>query len=587
MPSEQKVTRKLRAILSADVKGYSLLMADDEVHTIQTLKAYRQIMSDLIQQHSGRVVDNPGDNLLAEFSSAVNAVECAGYIQNRLKKENDRFAEDKRLLFRIGVNIGDVIQDGDRIYGEGINIAARIESLAEAGGVCISRNTNDQIKNKLRLETEYLGEYELKNIEDPVWVYKVLLDTESPTSLFEESFELIEKPSIAVLPFVNMSEDPDQEYFSDGITEDIITDLSKISELFVIARNSTFAYKNKSVNIQKIGKELRVQFILEGSIRKAGNRVRINAQLIDVSTGGHLWAERYDRNLIDIFDIQDEVTHEIVTELALNLTTSEENQLTYRGTENLKAYDCVLRGMKKHWNYTKEDNSQAQVLFKEAIDLEPNYAEAYSRLALSLLHSWTQGWNQIPPILEKAFQLANQALTLNDSLAEAHRVLGDIFLYQREHEKAAFELKKAITLNPNYPDALVGLADVLNWAGKSNDAIPLMKRAMQLNPHHPAWYPYVFGLSYFFLNENTKAVEILEKGMVHNPDFLGVHIALAGLYAIIERSEDAEIEVKEVLRISPGFSIEVLQKMLPLNDPVVRERVVNAVRKAGLPEKIT
>ena len=586
MSTEQKATRKLKAIMSADVKGYSLLMSDDEVFTIQTLKAYRQIMSDLIQQHSGRVVDNPGDNLLAEFSSAVDAVECAVYIQKRLKKENDRFAEDKRLLFRIGVNIGDVIQDGDRIYGEGINIAARIEGLAEAGGVCISRNTNDQIKNKLQLETEYLGEHELKNIKDPVWVYKVLLDNASPTSLLDEPFDILDKPSIAVLPFVNMSDDPDQEYFSDGITEDIITDLSKISELFVIARNSTFAYKNDPVNVQKIAKELRVQFILEGSIRKAGNRVRINAQLIDAHTGGHLWAERYDRDLIDIFDIQDEVTHEIVTELALNLTTSEENQLMYRGTENLKAYDCVLRGMKNHWKYTKEDNSQAQVLFKKAIDFEPNYAEAYSWLALSILHSWTQGWHQTPPTLEKAFQLANQALTLNDSLSEAHRVLGDIYLYQKEHEKAAFELKKAVSINPNCSDALVGLADVLNWAGKPDDAIPLTKRAMHLNPHHPAWYPYVFGLSFFFLNEIEKAIEILEKGQVHNPDFLGVHIALAGLYAEMDRSEDAKIEVKEVLRLSPGFSIHVLQEMLPLNDPVVRERIINAARKAGLPEQI-
>ena len=302
MPSDnQKITRKLRAILSADVKGYSILMADDEVHTIETLKAYRNLMSDLIGQHSGRVVDNPGDNLLAEFSSAVDAVECAAEIQKKLKKENARFVEDKKLQFRIGVNIGDVVQDGDRIYGSGVNVAARIEGIAEPGGICISRNAYDHVKNKLDLNFEYLGEHEVKNIKEPVRVYSVQMDTESPKPLVEEQFELPEKPSIAVLPFDNMSGDPNQEYFSDGLTEEIITGLSKIPHLFVIARNSTFTYKGKAVKIQQVSREMGARYVLEGSVRSTGERVRITAQLVDGSSGQHIWADRYDRELKDIF----------------------------------------------------------------------------------------------------------------------------------------------------------------------------------------------------------------------------------------------------------------------------------------------
>ena len=585
MPADKdKVIRKLRAILSADVKGYSLLMTDDEIHTIQTLKAYRQIMSDLIMQHSGRVIDSPGDNLLAEFGSAVDALECAVYIQKRLKKENARFVDDKRLQFRIGVNIGDVIQDGDRIYGSGVNIAARIEGLADPGGICISRNTYDQVKDKLQIGYEYLGEHEVKNIKEPVRLYKVLLDSDPPATLIDEPLELPDKPSIAVLPFVNMSGDPSQEYFSDGITEDLITDLSKVSELFVIARNSAFTFKNKTVKVQDVGKELRVRFILEGSIRKVGNRVRINAQLIDAISGGHLWAERYDRDLVDIFDLQDEVTQKIVAALTLNLTKSEEKQLAHRSTENLKAYDCVLRGMKEYWKYTKEGNSQAQVLFQKAIELDPYYAEAYSWLGLSLLHSWTQAWNKEPQILDRAYQIAKQALTLNDSLSEAHRILGDIYLFQKEHAKAVSEFKEAISLNPNYADALAGLADVFNWAGKPEDAISLIKKAMHLNPHHNAWYPFTLGFSYIFLQQIEKAVDILQRGLIHNPDFLVIHLALAGLYAEMDRIEDANMEVEEVLRLSPDFTLQVLQEMIPLKDPVVKERLINAARKAGLPE---
>ena len=345
MAAEQKVARKLSAILSADVKGYSVLMSDDDLYTIQTLKAYRQIMSELIIRHSGRVVDNPGDNLLAEFASAVDAVECAVEVQKKLKKENDRFVEDKRMEFRIGVNIGDVVQNENRIYGSGVNIAARIEGIAEPGGICISRNTYDHVKGKLELEFEFLGEHEVKNIKEPVRVYKVLLNSNRSKPLVKENFELPDKPSLAVLPFDNLSGDPSQDYFSDGLTEQIINGLCKISNLFVIARNSSFAYKGKSVSIVQIAKELGVKYILEGSVQKAGDQVRITAQLIDAATDFHMWSEHYDRNLSDIFALQDEITMEVISAMTINLTEGEQARLWSEGqTTNIKAFDNYMRG---------------------------------------------------------------------------------------------------------------------------------------------------------------------------------------------------------------------------------------------------
>ena len=355
MSAEQKATRKLTAILSADVKGYSLLVADDETFTIQTLQAYRHLMSDLIIQYSGRVVDSPGDNLLAEFPSAVDAVECAVAIQKRLKKENDRFVEAKRLEFRMGVNIGDVVQDGDRIYGSGVNVAARIEGISNPGGICVSRSVYDQVKDNLDFTFEYVGEHRAKNIKEPVRVYKVLLDLESTKPLADEPPEIPQKPSIAVLPFDNMSGDPGQEYFSDGITEDIITDLSKVSGIFVVARNSSFFYKGKQVKVQQIAEELKVQYVLEGSIRRAGDRLRITVQLIDAKSGHHLWAERYDRELKDIFAVQDEVTQKVVSELSVCLTAHEIERLERRHTNSFEAYELLLRARREAFGLKKEN----------------------------------------------------------------------------------------------------------------------------------------------------------------------------------------------------------------------------------------
>ena len=390
--TEGRVKRKLSAILSADVKGYSRLMGLDEEATVQTLKAYRKTMFTLIREYSGRVVDSPGDNLLAEFESVIDAVQCAVEIQQELKVKNVELSEDRRMEFRIGVNLGDVIKEGERIYGDGVNIAARIEELAEGGGICISGTVYDQVENKLALGYEDLGEHVVKNIAKPIRVYKVPVKTNAAVRAQGEvadehktDFELSDKASIAVLPFVNISGDSEQEYFSDGMTEDLITDLSKISGLFVIARNSVFTYKGKNVKVEDVGQELGVQYVLEGSVRKVKDRVRITAQLVDTATGGHVWAERYDRDLADIFDLQDEVAQKIVDALEIRLTKGEQETLGRTPTHNLEAYDCFLKGGAYFMRTTKEANAQARSMYQKAIDLDPKYAGCVCRFRYQLL----------------------------------------------------------------------------------------------------------------------------------------------------------------------------------------------------------
>jgi adenylate cyclase len=583
--NNEKITRKLKAILSADVKGYSLLMADDEVHTIQTLKAYRSLMSGFIQQHSGRVVDSPGDNLLAEFGSAVDAVECTVQIQNRLEKENAKFIEDKRLQFRIGVNIGDVVQDGDRIYGSGVNVAARIEGIAEPGGICISRNTYDQIKNKQNIETEYLGEHDVKNIKGPIRVYKVLLDSDSSKPLVEESLELPDKPSIAVLPFDNMSGDPSQEYFSDGLTEQIISGLCKVSNLFVIARNSSFAYKGKPVNIKQIAQELGVKYILEGSVQKAGGRVRITAQLIDATTDYHMWSERYDRDLSDIFALQDEITMKLIYAMQINLTSGEQARLWEGGTTNIQAYDRLARGSECFLRNNEKDNKQAQQFYKEAIKIDKAYAFAHVMLGFTHIFDLLYRWSKAPiKSFEKAEENVDKALTLNDSLDLAHSLLGFIYLFKRHHDKAIKEGERAIELNPNGTDSHVLFGFILILSDNTELAIKLLKRAFRLNPiPHPHYYT-ILAMAYRNNGQYEKAIELSEKGLVGNPDQLTAYLTLAASNIFLNRTEEAHKAAKEVLRIDPNFSLEYQAMTMPYKRQETGDEFINALRKAGLPE---
>ncbi|MDB4442579.1 hypothetical protein N9219_04080 [bacterium] len=583
MSNDNKVTRMLRAILSADVKGYSLLMADDEVHTIETLKKYRQIMLDLINQHSGRVVDNPGDNLLAEFGSAVDAVECAEVIQKKLKKENARFVEDRRLQFRIGINIGDITQDGDRIYGSGVNVAARIEGLADPGRVCISRNTYDQVKDKLDLGFEYLGEHDVKNIKEPVRVYRVLMDADSPKPLVEEQLELPDLPSIAVLPFDNMSGDPSQEYFSDGLTEQIINGLCKVPKLFVIARNSSFAYKGKSYSIKHIAQELGVKYILEGSVQRVNDRVRITAQLIDSSTDYHIWSNSYDRDVTDIFVLQDEITMNLISTMHVKLTSGEQARLWAGGTTNIHAYDKWARTMECIFQRSEQSIAQARKFAEEAIELDPMYAFAYVALAYTHFIDLIWGFSKSPLLsFEQIEKLSEKALELNDSLDYAHMLLGMIFLFKRQYDEAIKEGERAVSLNPNGADVLAQLGLMLNFAGKPKQAIPILEKAIRLNPIPPSHFFTQLSISYRLTGNFKQSIKMCNKAISIEPDDVTPYVALVATYIYSGQEKKAREVAAKITKINPNFSAVDFGSRMPYKGKAEYNRFVDSLIKAGL-----
>lgn len=592
------VDRKLAAILSADVAGYSRLMGADDVATVRTLTAYRAVMTALIQQHRGRVVDSPGDNLLAEFTSVMDAVRGAVTIQQELKTRNADLPPDRRMEFRVGINLGDVIVAGTEIYGDGVNIAARLQALAEAGGICISGTVFDQIEDKLDLRYEPLGEQTVKNIAKPVRVYRVRGDfaTVAATPLpvnpatplgtnppkREHPLTLPDKPSIAVLPFTNMSSDPEQEYFSDGITEDLITDLSKLSGLFVISRNSVFRYKGATVQPAQISQELGVRYILEGSIRKAANRLRITAQLIDATSGYHLWAERYDRDLQDIFALQDEVTKKIVAALEVTLTEGERERFGRPVTNNLEAYDYYLRGLEYRAFTTEETNAQAQQMLEKAIQLDPRFAAAYANLGWAYFERWVLGWSPDAATLDQAFAAAQQAIALDGVSADGHRLLGIIYLWKKQYDQAIAEVERGITLNPNDADGYAALADVLNWVGRPEEAIALVEKGMRLNPEYPSWYLWDLGHAYYLARRYQEAIATLKRLLIRSPNFMPAHAYLSTIYTELGRAEEAGPAGAEFLRLSPQLSLDELGQRLPYKDPAVLERVLSAARKAGL-----
>jgi adenylate cyclase len=583
MSNEQKVTRKLRAIFSADVKGYSILMADDEVATIQTLKTYRNMMSAGIDQHEGRVVDSVGDNLLAEFDSAVDAVQCAVEIQKELKAKNQELPEDKRLEFRIGINIGDVIDDGGRLFGDGVNVAARIEGLADAGGICVSRSTYDQIKNKLKLSYDYLGGHEVKNIKEPVRVYKILLESDLQAPLVDEPLELPDKPSIAVLPFVNMSGDPGQEYFSDGLTEQIINGLCKVLDLFVIARNSSFAYKGKTVQVQQVAKELGVRYILEGSVQKAADRVRITVQLIDSSNGYHLWSENYDRDLSDIFALQDEITLKIISALSIKLTSGEQARLWEGATTSIQAFDKIMRGIECFNRGIEKDNKQARNFFKEAINIDECFAIAYTMLGNTYIMDLFYGWSKSPiESFEHAEEYVEKALAINDSLDLAHCLLGWIYLFKRQHDEAIKAGERAVELNPNGAVANLTLGLILIFSDEIESAIKLLEIALRLNPIPPFYFYTNLARAYGYNGQYEKAIEMFKKAVGCNPDDIHTYLSMAASCSSLNRTEDARKAVEEVLRLNPGFSLEYYSNTLPFKNQEKLDEYINALRKAGL-----
>ena len=632
--ADEGYKRKLTAIFSADVAGYSRLMGEDEAATVKTLESYKQIMSSLIKQHRGRVVDSPGDNLLAEFASVVDAVQCGVAIQKELQARNADLPENRRMQFRIGINLGDVIEEQDRIYGDGVNIAARLESCADPGGICVSKTAFDHIETKLPLGYEYLGEKEVKNIVKPVGAYRVLMEPRvtlagakekkppiplwrrkgvligtaaaliliagvgiwnfygrapgiEPASEEKMAFPLPDKASIAVLPFVNLSGDPKEDYLSDGLTEQIINCLSKIDKMLVIARNSTFAYKGKSVKVQKVAEDLGVQYVIEGSVQKSGDRVRITAQLIDALTGRHIWSERYDRELKDIFALQDEITYKVVTGARLELTEGEQVRLwTKKGaTKNLEAFEKLMQGVVFLNRFTKEDNDTARRLFEEAIVIDPDYVWPVSNLGWTHMWDARLGWSENPAkSLQAAYELAQKALAMDDSLDLPHSLLASIYTIKRQYDKALPEAERAVALNPNGAQAHIFLGGIIGCSGRWGESVSYIQKSIRLNPIPSTPLYQILGRSYFMLGQYDEAVVALKKALQRDPDFLMAHLFLAACYSSMGRDAEADSAAKEVLRINPRFSIESHAKTLPYKDKTDVDRELAALRKAGLPQ---
>jgi adenylate cyclase len=590
----ERVERKLAAIVSADVKGYSRLMGDDEVATIRTLTTYREVITTLITQHRGRVVDTPGDNLLAEFASVVDAVQGAVEIQRELKTHNADLPASRRMEFRIGINLGDVIVEGERIYGDGVNIAARLEGLADAGGICIAGNVYDQVETKLGalgVTYEFLGEQTVKNIVRPVPAYRVVLEPNGAVPVGKGKSEgtapfqlpqpgtIPNKPSIAVLPFVNLSGDAEQEYFSDGITEDLITDLSKLSGLFVISRNSVFLYKGKAVKPEQVSQELGVKFMLEGSVRKAGNRVRITAQLIDATTGYHLWAERYDRELQDIFAVQDEVTQKIVAALQVKLTEGEQQRFGRVPTQNLEAYECVLRGLEFYRRRTPETHAHARQLFERAVALDPQFAAAHAWLGRAYMTESLFQWNSDPQLMDQGATLAQRAVTLDESLPVAHQTLAYAYLAQKQYDQALAAARRAVALDPNDADACVTLGEILSCVGQPEEAIGLVEKALRLDPHYPASYLFALGQAYYLADRSEEAIAAFKRLLTRNPDHVRGHFLLAMVYADAGRDQEAREEIAACRAINPSYSPEGIRGVVPYKDRDLVDHWMENVRR--------
>jgi TolB-like protein/class 3 adenylate cyclase len=632
--AEERVKRKLTAILSADVKGYSRLMGEDEISTMQTLKKYREVMAGLVEEYEGRVIDSPGDNILAEFGSVVDGVECAVKIQRELKKKNAELSEDRRMEFRIGVNLGDVIDDEGRIYGDGVNVASRVEGLAEGGGICISGTAFDQIGKKLPLGYEFLGEQEVKNIEKPVRVYKILTEPEAvgklieeekpkpkgwrwavvvtaiviltvgvlaiwnfyvrppriePASLEKMAFPLPDKPSIAVLPFVNMSGDPEQESFCDGLTDNVITSLSRIPHLFVIASNSTFTYKGKPVKVQQVAEDLGVQYVLEGSIQKSGKRVRFRVQLIDALTGRHLWAESYDRNLEDIFALQDEIASKVITSLQVKLTSGEYARAAGKATKNLQALQSFWRAQHHLLRFTKEDNALAKQYAEKAIEIDPEFSTGWAELGFTHLYDSSRGWSSSrKQSMKLAEECAQKALSLNPTEPKALLLLCRISHFKRKYDKAIEYAERAVEANPNNPFAFHFLGISMGFAGRSEEAIANARRAMRLAPHHPP--PFLIPLAYhsFFLRRYDDALSAGEKLLERSRKgqlvgWIG-YLLMVAIYSELGQDAKARKYAADILNANPNWNLKVIEGMWPFKDQSHLNRLLYAGRKAGLPE---
>jgi TolB-like protein/Flp pilus assembly protein TadD len=575
--------RRLAAILAADVVGYSRLMGEDEAGTLAALQALRhQIIDAKIGAHGGRVFKTTGDGVLAEFPSVVNAVASAVEIQSSLEKSNASVPQARRIELRIGVNLGDVIAEGDDIFGDGVNVAARLQSVAPPGGVSVSAVVRDQIGNRLDLKFEDKGEQQLKNIARPVRVYQ-LVDGAAAGSM-TEPLALPDRPSIAVLPFQNMSGDPEQEYFGDGIAEDIITALSKLKGFFVIARNSSFAYKGKSPDIRQTARELGVRYVLEGSVRKGRDRLRVTAQLIDAASGNHIWAERYDRPAAEIFALQDEITASVVAAIEPQLYAAETLRLRGKPPESLDAWGCVVRAMPYIWTWVVQEEDTGISLLKRAIELDPNYARARSLLAWALATRVMSGNLEFERGIEEALALARRAIDLDPDDAWSHFAAGYVYSFSRRFGPAVEELNEALQCNPNFAFARNILAVAYGYAGLADDGLRQLELARRLSPrdYTQAAGFSIEGLCHFVAGRYQEAATAERRAVQIRPDFGTAWRTLTAAAGLAGDVEQARMGLQQCKRLQPGLSLDWVEKYHPLIRSDDRGRYIDGLRRAGL-----
>ena len=624
--------RKLTAILSADVVGYSRLMGEDEEATIRTLTTYRNAIAKLVQQFRGRIVDSPGDNILSEFTSVVDAVNCAVEIQRELAERNADLPYNRKMEFRIGVNVGDVVQKEERIYGDGVNIAARVESMSQAGGICISGEAYDQVSNKLGLKYENLGEHQVKNISTPIRVYRVLsipgaaahrvVQTKkilrkkwlwagasttfilliivvglywkyfylpTPTNIDPENkmtFNLPKGPSIAVLPFDNMTGDPEQEFFCDGITETIISALSQTPKLFVIARNSTFAYKGKQINAQQIGHELNAAYVIEGSIQKSDERIRVTVQLIDTKSGHHLWAEQYNRKLKDIFKLQDEITLKIMKTMQIKLAGGEQFRSRLKGIDDLQLALKLFRALDYFFRGNIEGTNLARQEIIEIIELDPDISSVHALLAATYLQDLQFGTCKSNIIcFGQATEATRKAISLDETNSDAHLIAGWLFVMQKDYKNGIASLKRSISLNPNNADAYAFLGYALAVSDQPSEGIKYIEKAFLLNPSPPSFYLVNLGICYRMLEQYGDAITAFKKSIQIQPDNIVAHIGLIFAYSLSGQEDKAYKIGLEVLKLNPSFSVEKYVNASPFSRSEDKYVLfAKALRKAGLPD---